>query len=130
MNKVNVGLIGFGTVGAGVAKAILQRGRWLKRHVGARVVLRRVCDKEFRRSRGFRLPPGLTTTYPAKILRDPEIHILVELIGGHEPAKTFILEALNRGKHVVTANKALLAHSGREIFAAAARHNVDMYFEA
>ena len=130
MNKVNVGLIGFGTVGAGVAKAILQKGRWLKRHVGARVVLRRVCDKEFRRSRGFRLPPGLTTTDPAKILRDPEIHILVELIGGHEPAKTFILEALKRGKHVVTANKALLAHSGRELFAAATRHNADLYFEA
>ena len=91
MNKVNVGLIGFGTVGAGVAKALLQKGRWLKRHVGARVVLRRVCDKEFRRSRGFRLPPGLTTTDPAKILRDPEIHILVVLIGGDEPAKTFIL---------------------------------------
>src|SRR3989338_2216131 len=130
MNKVNVGLIGFGTVGAGVAKALLQKGRWLQRHVGARVVLRRVCDKEFRRSRGFRLPAGLTTTDPAKILRDPEIHILVELTGGHEPAKTFILEALKRGKHVVTANKALLAHSGRELFAAAARHNADVYFEA
>jgi len=130
MNKVNVGLIGFGTVGTGVARVLLQRRRWLEHSVGARVVLRRVCDKEFRRSRGFRLPPGLTTTDPAKILRDPEIQIIVELIGGQEPAKTFILEALRRGKHVVTANKALLAHASRELFAAAARSHADVYFEA
>jgi len=130
MNKINVGLIGFGTVGTGVARTLLQRRRWLEHSVGARVVLRRVCDKEFRRSRGFRLPSGLTTTDPEKILRDPDIHIVVELIGGQEPAKTLILEALRRGKHVVTANKALLAHAGRELFAAAARSRVDIYFEA
>jgi len=130
MNKVNVGLIGFGTVGTGVARALLQRRRWLEHSVGARVVLRRVCDKEFRRSRGLRLPPGLATTDPAKILRDPDIQIVVELMGGQEPAKTFILEALRRGKHVVTANKALLAHAGRELFAAAARSGSDVYFEA
>ncbi|MBI4004470.1 MAG: homoserine dehydrogenase [Candidatus Omnitrophica bacterium] len=130
MNKVNVGLIGFGIVGTGVARTLLQRRRWLEHSVGARVVLRRVCDKEFRRSRGFRLPSGLTTTDPAKILRDPDIHIVVELIGGQEPAKTFILEALRRGKHIVTANKALLAHAGRELFAAAARSHADIYFEA
>ena len=66
MNKINVGLIGFGTVGTGVARALLQRRRWLEHSVGARVVLRRVCDKEFRRSRGFRLPAGLATTDPRK----------------------------------------------------------------
>jgi homoserine dehydrogenase len=94
------------------------------------VVLRRVCDKDFRRSRGFRLSPALATSDPSKVLRDPEIRIVVELIGGLEPAKTLILEALRRGKHVVTANKALLAHAGRELFSAATRAKADLYFEA
>ena len=128
--KVNVGLIGFGTVGAGVARALLEKGHLLEQRIGARVVLRRVCDKDFRRSRGFRLPPGVTTSDASKILRDPEIQIVVELIGGLEPAKAFILEALRRGKHVVTANKALLAHAGKELFAAAAKAEADLYFEA
>jgi len=130
MNKVNIGLIGFGTVGAGVARTLLTRGHFLEQNVGVRLVLRRVCDQDFRRSRGFRLPAGLTTSDPHKILRDPEIQIVVELIGGLEPAKGLILEALRRGKHVVTANKALLAHAGRELFAAAARSKADLYFEA
>src|SRR3989338_2313852 len=113
-NTINVGILGLGTVGAGVARALLEKRRLLEHRIGARVALRRVCDKDFRRSRGFRLPNGLTTSDPAKILRDPDIHIVVELIGGLEPAKSFILEALKRGKHVVTANKALLAQSGQE----------------
>ena len=128
--KVNVGLIGFGTVGAGVARTLLQKGRQLEESTGARVVLRRVCDRDFRRSRGFRLPPGLATSDPAAILRDPDIQIVVEVIGGQEPAKSFILEALRRGKHVVTANKALLAHAGGELFMAASKANADLYFEA
>lgn len=127
---INVGLIGFGTVGAGVARALLEKGRMLKERVGARLALRRVCDKDLRRSRGFRLPSGLGTTDAATILRDPDIHIVVELIGGQEPAKSFILEALRRGKHVVTANKALLAHAGKELFTVAQRANADLYFEA
>jgi homoserine dehydrogenase len=128
--KIHVGLIGFGTVGAGVARALLEKGRLLEQRVGARMVLRRVCDKDFRRSRGFRLPPGVSTSDPSKVLRDPSIQIVVELIGGIEPAKGFILEALRRGKHVVTANKALLAQVGRELFAAATRANRELYFEA
>lgn len=128
--KINVGLIGFGTVGAGVARALLQKRRLLQQRIGTRLVLYRVSDRDFRRSRGFRLPAGLSTTDPWKILRDPEIDIVVELIGGIEPAKTFILDALRHGKHVVTANKALLAHAGRELFAAATKANADLYFEA
>ncbi|PIQ83305.1 MAG: homoserine dehydrogenase [Candidatus Omnitrophica bacterium CG11_big_fil_rev_8_21_14_0_20_63_9] len=129
-NKVNVGIIGFGTVGAGVARALLEKGALLEQRIGARPVLRRVCDRDFRRSRGFRLPAGMSTTDPADILRDPDIQVVVELIGGLEPAKSFILEALRQGKHVVTANKALLAHAGRELFNAAAKSHTDLYFEA
>ncbi len=128
--KINVGIIGFRTVGAGVARALLEKGRLLEERIGARVVLRRVCDKDFRRSRGFRVPSALTTSDPTKILQDPEIQIVVELIGGLEPAKSFILEALRSGKHVVTANKALLAHAGRELFRAATTSKADLYFEA
>ncbi|MBI4341575.1 MAG: homoserine dehydrogenase [Candidatus Omnitrophica bacterium] len=128
--RVNVGLIGFGTVGAGVARALLEKRRLLQERVGTRIVLRRVCDRDFRRSRGFRLPSELMTTDPAKILQDPDMHVVVELIGGIEPAKTLILEALRRGKHVVTANKALLAGHGAEIFRAADRTGTDLYFEA
>ena len=130
LTTINVGLIGFGTVGTGVARALLEKGRLLAERVGARLVLRRVCDKDLRRPRGVRLPSGLVTSDVSKVLRDPEIHIVVELIGGLEPAKSFILEALKRGKHVVTANKALLAHAGRELFAAAERAHADLYFEA
>ena len=129
-NAIKVGLIGFGTVGAGVARGLLQKRRLLERSVGGRVLLDRVCDQDFRRSRGFHLPVGLATSDPGKILKDPAIQVVVELIGGIEPAKTFILEALRRGKHVVTANKALLAEAGRELFAAAAKANRELCFEA
>lgn len=128
--KIGVGLLGFGTVGTGVARALLEKGRLLEDRVGARLALRLVCDREFRRSRGLRLPPKLMTTDPQRVLRDPNIRIVVELVGGIEPSKTFILEALRQGKHVVTANKALLAEAGRELFSAAARANADLYFEA
>ena len=131
MNRtVHVGLIGFGTVGAGVARVLLEKARWLEQRVGARLVLRRVCDRDVRRSRGFRLPAGLATSDATEVLHDPEIQVVVELIGGLEPARSFIVEALRRGKHVVTANKALLAHSGQALFTAAAKANADLYFEA
>ncbi len=127
---VKVGLLGFGTVGGGVGRALLERGHLLEQHLGSRVVLHRVCDKDPRRPRAAHIPPSRITTDANEILRDPEIQVVVELIGGIEPARRFILEALRRGKHVVTANKALLAEAGQELFAAADRYGVDLYFEA
>jgi homoserine dehydrogenase len=128
--RINVGIIGVGTVGAGVARALLEKSRLLEQRVGARVVLRRACDRDFRHPQGIKLPPRLRTRDPNDILRDPEIHIVAELIGGVEPARSYILEAFRQGKHVVTANKALLAKHGAELFAAAARAKRDLYFEA
>lgn len=128
--RINVGLIGVGTVGTGVARALLEKGRLLNDRIGTRIVLKRACDRNFRDVRGFSVPRALRTTDANALLRDPDIHIVVELIGGIEPAKSFILEALRRGKHVVTANKALLAHAGRELFAAATKAGADLYFEA
>ena len=113
-----------------MVRALLEKRHLLERRIGAPIVLRRVCDRDFRRSRGLRLPSGLATSDPSVILRDPEIQIVVELIGGLEPAKTLILDALRSGKHVVTANKALLAHAGSELFTAATKAKADLYFEA
>ena len=127
--SVNVGLIGFGTVGGGVARILLEKAHTLQQRIGTRVVLAKICDKK-RARHSIRLPAGLFTSDPNAILKNPSIHVVVELIGGIHPAKTFILDAMKRGKHVVTANKALLAEHGHELFAAADRYGVDLYFEA
>lgn len=127
---IKIGLIGVGTVGVGVARVLLEKRRLLEHRAGARLVLYRVCDRSFRHAKSLHLPSTLKTTKPSAIIEDPEIQIVVELIGGIEPAKTLILQALRRGKHVVTANKALLAHAGRELFAVAARSKAELYFEA
>jgi homoserine dehydrogenase len=130
MGQVNVGLIGLGTVGSGVARALLEKAHLLEQRIGTRIVLARVCDRHFRQAKSLRLPAARLTKDPLTILRDPDIHVVVELIGGLEPARTYILQALRAGKHVVTANKALLAEAGQELIAAADRVGVDLYFEA
>ncbi|KPK41847.1 MAG: homoserine dehydrogenase [Omnitrophica WOR_2 bacterium SM23_29] len=130
MEKINVGLIGFGVVGAGVVKAFKEKAAQLGKKVGARLVLKAICDKEFRKKRNVRADKKLFTRDVNKILGNPEIDIVVELIGGIHPAKEFILKAIKNGQHVVTANKALLAKEGDEIFEAAQRAGVDIFFEA
>ena len=129
MSEIQVGLIGFGTVGSGLAEVLLaQQGR-LEKRTGFSVRLARVADINIRE-----LPArfsGVELTDDARaLINDPQIDIVVELIGGMEPARTFILEAIAAGKHVVTANKALLSQHGREIFAAAAGRGVEVGFEA
>jgi len=125
-----VGLVGFGTVGIGVAKILLGNRALIQRRVGVPVELVRVVDLDITRDRGVSLPPGLLTTDVGQILDDPSIDIVLELIGGYDAAKRVILDAMARGKQVVTANKALLAVHGEEIFEAAARRRVDLGFEA
>ncbi len=130
MAQVNVGLLGLGTIGTGVANALLSKAHLLEQRIGLRVALAKVCDRKLPVKGSIRIPRERFTKDAHVILRDPDIHIVVELIGGIEPAKTFILEALSAGKHVVTANKALIAEAGHELFAAADRYGVDLYFEA
>jgi homoserine dehydrogenase len=127
---VRVGMIGFGTVGTGVAKIFLQNAGLIRRRVGVPVELTRVVDLDMTRDRGISLPPGLLSTDLRAVLDDPSIDIVLELIGGYDAAKRIILDAIGKGKQVVTANKALLAVHGEEIFEAAARHGVDLGFEA
>jgi homoserine dehydrogenase len=129
MKEIRVGLIGFGTVGKGLAKTLLAQKERLLQKTGLVFVLSTVADIALQT-----LPEEfseVTLTKDANdIFSDPGIDIVVELIGGMEPARTFILKAIENGKHVVTANKALLSVHGEEIFQTAAKNNVEVGFEA
>jgi homoserine dehydrogenase len=130
MKTVNIGIIGFGTVGAGVAEAILKNGSLIAKRVGFTPVLRKIADLDITTDRGVELPTGILTTDATAVADDPEIQIVVELVGGTTFAKDIILRALANGKSVVTANKALLATAGAELFAMAQAHGADIGFEA
>ncbi|MHB8709897.1 MAG: homoserine dehydrogenase, partial [Desulfuromonadales bacterium] len=130
MKPVKVGLLGFGTIGSGVVKAFQNNGDLLARRLGRPVELVRIADLDIVTQRPVEVDRSLLTTDASAILDDPGIDIVVELIGGYEPARTFVLRAIANGKHVVTANKALLALHGEEIFKAAEQAGVDVMFEA
>ncbi len=129
-SRIGVGIVGFGTVGTGVAKILLNSAALITRRVGVSIELVRVADLDIVRDRGVALAPGVLTTDVKQVLTDPNIDVVIELIGGYDMAKRVILEAIAAGKHVVTANKALLALHGEEIFQAAARKGVELGFEA
>lgn len=130
METVQVGLIGLGNVGLGVVKILQQQAGLIAQRLGARLVLKRVATLHPERPREVELPVTQLTGDVSALIRDPDITILVELIGGYEPARTYLLEALRQGKHVVTANKALLARHGQEVFATASELDRDIGFEA
>ena len=131
MKEIKVGLLGLGTVGAGVVKILQSHGALLQERAGCRLVLHKIADADLVRPReGFDLTRLPLTADADEVLDDPEIQIVIELVGGLEPARTFILKALGAGKHVVTANKALLAHHGSELFEEARRHRAMLGFEA
>ena len=129
MREIRVGLIGFGTVGAGVVKILQANSKLIEKRMGAKIVLKRIADIDLETDRGVKLRPGILTSKAEEVIGNPEIDIVTELVGGIEPAKTFILKAIRNKKHVVTANKALLALHGDEIFKEAQRFGVDVNFE-
>ncbi|MDR0932661.1 MAG: homoserine dehydrogenase [Victivallales bacterium] len=128
MKEVKVAIIGFGTVGAGVAENILRNGEVIAKRTGVKLVLTRIADLDISTDRGVDVPQGVLTTNAAEAIQSADI--VVELVGGTTFAKKFILEAIQAGKHVVTANKALLALHGKEIFDAAEKAGVDVCYEA
>jgi homoserine dehydrogenase len=131
MKEIKIALLGLGTVGGGVVKVLETHGAEMQERTGCRLVLRRVADADLTRPReGLDLARLPLVGDANQVLNDPEVQIVIELVGGLEPARTFILKALAAGKHVVTANKALLAHHGAEIFAEARRNRVMIGFEA
>ncbi len=130
MQSIKVGLLGFGTIGTGVVKVFQQNQDLMASRLGANLELTRIADLDTTTDRGVQLAPGLLTDDAQALLNDPEIQVVIELIGGYEPARTFVLQAIRNGKHIVTANKALLAMHGEEIFSAAEEAGVAVMFEA
>jgi homoserine dehydrogenase len=130
MKELYLGLLGFGTIGAGVVKLLDTNRVLLEEKLGTRLVLKKVVDLDITTDRGVKIDRTILSTKVEDVLEDPEISVVIELIGGYEPARTFVLRAIAAGKHVVTANKALLAVHGEEIYAAAAASGVEVLYEA
>ncbi len=130
MQSIGVGLLGCGTVGTGVARILLENASLLKARVGAAIKLKRVADIDLEKDRGIPFKKGVLTKDAFAVVEDPAIHMVVEMIGGLGVAKELILRAIENGKHVVTANKALLAVHGNTLFSAAVKKGVDLAFEA
>ncbi len=130
MKEIKIGLLGFGTVGAGVAKILINNRNLIQSRMGVCLTLKHVADLDTETDRGIPLDDGVLVTDAVQVVTDPEIDIIVEMIGGTTIAKELMLKAIDHGKQIVTANKALLAEHGNEIFAAALEKNVDVAFEA
>jgi homoserine dehydrogenase len=130
MNPIQIGLLGIGTVGGGTYTVLKRNREEIARRAGREIVVKMIADKDLDRARSFADPGVIVTGDGHEVTRNPDIDIVVELIGGQTIAKELILEAIANGKHVVTANKALLANHGTEIFAAARAKGVIVAFEA
>lgn len=130
MKKISVGIIGFGTIGAGVVKALKARRSFLKARSGIDITIAAICDKDLKTKRPVKVEKKILTGSVGRVLYDPKIDVVVELVGGIRPAKDFVMEALRQGKHVVTANKALLSEAGGEIFSLANKLGLTIGFEA
>lgn len=130
MQQVNLGMIGGGTVGSGVFHGLQQNGELMAARLGVRLALRKIAVRSLDERRAYPIPRSLLTTNWQEIVNDPEIHVVIELVGGTGIAKTMVLAALSKGKTVVTANKALLSAHGPELFAAAEKNGANLYYEA
>ncbi|HYH04630.1 MAG TPA: homoserine dehydrogenase [Bacillota bacterium] len=129
-HQVNVGVLGLGTVGTGVARVLLEQQELLKVRSGLTFNLATIAELDWNKDRGLNLTGVKCTSDVHELLEDPEIDVVVETIGGYEPAFTFVSKALSQHKHVVTANKALIATKGRELFKLARENGVHLMFEA
>jgi len=130
MKEVNVGIIGLGVVGSGVYESLSRHADEIARRTGVRLVIRKTADLDESLRSKLNIPDGVFTTNAAELIENNSIDVVVELIGGYSPAGDFIVESLNRKKHVVTANKALLAKQGAELAELAVKNGVDLSFEA
>ncbi|MFC1704419.1 homoserine dehydrogenase [Candidatus Omnitrophota bacterium] len=130
MRKLTIGLIGFGNVGEGLVRILRERRALIRDRSGFEFQIKKICDKDFSRRRHVKVERSLLTKDFHDVIADPEIDIVVELIGGVHPAKEIIMQALKAGKHIVTANKALLAEEGRDVLVLAQKRRRNICFEA
>ncbi len=130
MKAVRVGLLGFGVVGGGTVAVLTRNANEIARRAGRGIEIVKILTRDPGKRRAQAVPEGLITTDATTILDDPTIEVVVETMGGIEPARSYVLAAIAKGKHVVTANKALIATAGNEIFAAARARGVVVAFEA
>ena len=130
MEKTKVAIVGLGTVGSGVARLLLDHGDRTARHAGRTLWLEKAVVRDLKKPRGCELPDGVVTDQLEDVLNDPEIEVVAQLVGGLEPARTIMLRLLEAGKNVVTANKALLAEHGPELFDRARELGRCIAFEA
>lgn len=126
---VGIGLLGVGTVGSGVVELLQENALQITQRLRKRIEIKRVLERDIKKPLCLGIPAELVTTNFKDVLKDPEVQIVVELLGGIEPARQYIIEALRQGKHVVTANKDVVAAHGKELFEAAATGGSDIYFE-
>ncbi|NGM83530.1 homoserine dehydrogenase [Paenibacillus sp. 7124] len=130
MKPVKVGLLGLGTVGTGVVRIVQGNQEDLSSQVGSPIYIERIAVKSADKPRSIEIDPAKLTTDPWEVIRDPEIDVIVEVMGGVEKTREYLLEALERGKHIVTANKDLMALHGTEILAKAQEKQCDVFYEA
>src|SRR5512142_2750956 len=129
MREVGIGIAGFGTVGGGVLSILERHQPEIEARLGARIVVRKVALRDREKPRAVEVQQGIVTPRMQDLLDDPSVEVVVELMGGTNEAFELVKAALERGKHVVTANKALLAARGEELFRLAAEKGVDVYYE-
>ena len=127
---INVGLMGLGVVGGGVAAILMEQPTALARKIGRPINLKKVLVRDLGKHAGAKLPSGVLTTNPEEILNDSDIHVVVEVMGGTQPAAGYMKQALASGKHVVTANKEVMAKYGPDLISLANRNGVNLLFEA
>src|SRR5256886_3544462 len=127
---LNVGLIGLGTVGSRIAERMLTWGPQLARRAGVELGLQKVLVGDVPKRRTIDISPDWRTADPDEILNDPKVEVVMEVAGGDEPMRSYIERAIQAGKHVITANKVVMAKHGPELLDQAAEKNVDVYFEA
>src|SRR5690349_13517741 len=130
MHEVNLGMIGGGTVGSGVFHALQLNGDLMGSRIEVKTTMRQIAVKAFDEPRPYEIPKSLMTTDWQKVVNDPKVDIVIELVGGTNLAKTIILTALKLGKPVITANKALISAHGEELFEAAQQNRTNLYYEA
>ena len=130
MEPVRIAMAGFGTVGSGLANILSDNGEWIRSRVGRTIEISDVLVRDLNKKRGAELPPNVRLTTDPTALLASDAPVLLELMGGIEAARDIIVKAMEAGKHVVTANKHLLAEHGTELFELAARKNVGLFYEA